>query len=231
MEILLLLIKKGDKKMKLKKFALLMIAVLVGICLVSCGNGSDTTDEDPTMYKITYVLDGGTLPANAVQEYDDSKGVVLPIPSKAGASFEGWYMEEDFSGAKVNKISPKYGKDVTVYAKWNAAAGNVFNITYHLNDGEFEGWGTSLCWWANRICYSDSLSSKAAELFYGDSGLRMNIARYNIGGGDDPSHDHITRTDSNMPGYTVYNNGKATYDWSKDANAVDGRKRQRLFHA
>lgn len=90
--------------------------------------------------------------------------------------------------------------------------------TYKINDGEFEGWGTSLCWWANRIGYSDSLSSKAAELFYGDSGLRMNIARYNIGGGDDPSHDHITRTDSNMPGYTVYNNGKATYDWSKDAN-------------
>ena len=125
--------------MKLKKFALLMIAVLVGICLVSCGNGSSSTEEDPTMYKITYVLDGGTLPANAVQEYDDSKGVVLPIPSKAGASFEGWYMEEDFSGAKVNKISPKYGKDVTVYAKWSAAAGNVFNITYHLNDGQFEG--------------------------------------------------------------------------------------------
>ena len=90
--------------------------------------------------------------------------------------------------------------------------------TYEINGGVFEGWGTSLCWWANRIGYSDSLSQQAADLFFGDKGLRMNIARFNIGGGDNPSHDHITRTDSNMPGYTVYNNGQVTYDWSADAN-------------
>lgn len=90
--------------------------------------------------------------------------------------------------------------------------------TYEINNGVFEGWGTSLCWWANRIGYSDSLSEQAAELFFGDSGLRMNIARFNIGGGDNPTHKHITRTDSNMPGYTVYNNGNVTYDWNADYN-------------
>lgn len=90
--------------------------------------------------------------------------------------------------------------------------------TYQINGGVFEGWGSSLCWWANRIGYNDTLSKKAAELFYGDSGLRLNIARFNIGGGDNPSHTHITRTDSNMPGYSVYHNGKITYDWNADAN-------------
>ena len=101
------------------------------------------------------------------------------------------------------------------------AAENVvvspYNV-YEINDGVFEGWGTSLCWWANRIGYSDSLSQQAADLFYGDDGLRLNIARFNIGGGDDPTHTHITRTDSNMPGYTKYNNGNVTYDWSADHN-------------
>ncbi len=90
--------------------------------------------------------------------------------------------------------------------------------TYDINDGKFEGWGTSLCWWANRVGYSDSLAQKAADTFYGDNGLRLNIARFNIGGGDDPSHDHITRTDSNMPGYTKFNNGNVTYDWNADYN-------------
>lgn len=89
--------------------------------------------------------------------------------------------------------------------------------TYQINDGKFEGWGTSLCWWANRVGYSDSLSEQTAELFFGDSGLRMNIARYNIGGGDDPSHTHITRTDSDIPGYTKYSNGQVTYDWNADS--------------
>ena len=92
------------------------------------------------------------------------------------------------------------------------------NNTYEINNGIFQGWGSSLCWWANRIGYSDSLSQKAVDAFYGDDGLRLNIARFNIGGGDDPSHTHITRTDSNMPGYTKYQNGKITYDWTADAN-------------
>lgn len=89
---------------------------------------------------------------------------------------------------------------------------------FEINNGVFEGWGTSLCWWANRIGYSDSLSQKAADAFYSDNGLRLNIARFNIGGGDDPAHNHITRTDSNMPGYTLYNNGQIYYDWSADSN-------------
>ena len=92
------------------------------------------------------------------------------------------------------------------------------DATYAINDGVFEGWGTSLCWWANRLGYSDSLAQQAADAFYGDNGLRLNIARFNIGGGDDPSHRHITRTDSNMPGYTVYKNGAVTYDWNADYN-------------
>ncbi len=96
---------------------------------------------------------------------------------------------------------------------------------YEINDGIFEGWGTSLCWWANRVGYSDILAQKSADIFFGDDGLRMNIARFNIGGGDNPSHDHITRTDSNMPGYTKYNNGQVTYDWTADYNQRNVLKR------
>lgn len=90
--------------------------------------------------------------------------------------------------------------------------------TYEINNGVFEGWGTSLCWWANRVGYSDVLAEKTGEAFFGDTGLRMNIARFNIGGGDDPTHDHITRTDSNMPGYSRLENGRVVYDWNADYN-------------
>lgn len=94
-----------------------------------------------------------------------------------------------------------------------------------VNNGIFEGWGTSLCWWANRIGYSDTLTRLAAEAFCDpENGLGLNILRYNIGGGDDPSHDHITRTDSMMPGFwqnPSYDESSGTYawtyDWSQDA--------------
>jgi O-glycosyl hydrolase len=48
----------------------------------------------------------------------------------------------------------------------------------------------------------------------------MNIARYNIGGGDDPSHCHITRTDSMMPGFWTIDEttGEHVFDGTKDEN-------------
>ncbi len=89
-----------------------------------------------------------------------------------------------------------------------------------INNGIFEGWGTSLCWWANRIGYSNELSHQAAEAFFSlEKGIGLNIARYNIGGGDDPSHDHITRSDSNMDGFMHFDPESKTYvyDWNSDA--------------
>ena len=94
-----------------------------------------------------------------------------------------------------------------------------------FNGGVFEGWGTSLCWWANRIGYSDTLAQLAAEAFCDpEKGLGLNILRYNIGGGDDPTHDHITRTDSMMPGFWKNPSVGAQqghyaweYDWNQDA--------------
>lgn len=81
----------------------------------------------------------------------------------------------------------------------------------------FKGWGTSLCWWANRIGYSEKMVSDSARLFFSTEGLGLNIMRYNIGGGDDPAHNHITRTDSDMPGWLKKNqNGELYYDHNAD---------------
>ncbi len=93
----------------------------------------------------------------------------------------------------------------------------------HTNGGKFQGWGTSLCWWANRLGYSDELARQSADLFFGEDGLRFNIMRYNIGGGDDPSHNHITRTDSAVPGWLVYDKeaDSYTYDYTADSRQLN----------
>lgn len=93
---------------------------------------------------------------------------------------------------------------------------------YSSNDGIFQGWGTSLCWFGNRIGGSEQTSNEAAKLLCNqEEGLGLNIIRFNIGGGDDPSHSHITRTDSKMPGYWgSYDEATDTftYDYTKDSN-------------
>lgn len=104
-----------------------------------------------------------------------------------------------------------------------------------FNGGVFEGWGTSLCWWANRVGYSDKLTDAAVDAFFDQTkGLKLNIVRYNIGGGDDPDHRHITRSDSNMPGFAqpylspdgriiVDDDGIAIYryEWDRDKNQMN----------
>lgn len=81
-----------------------------------------------------------------------------------------------------------------------------------------EGWGGSLCWWANIIGgYSDSKIKTVCDWLTDPvSGLNMNIFRFNIGGGDDPTHNHMRGDGGNMPGYRA--SATSPYDWSQDAN-------------
>jgi len=57
----------------------------------------------------------------------------------------------------------------------------------------FEGWGVSLCWWAN-MCgkWDDTKINEIVDWLVSPSGLNYNIFRYNIGGGDDPLNRHCT---------------------------------------
>ena len=91
------------------------------------------------------------------------------------------------------------------------------------NNGIFQGFGSSICWWGHRIGYSDELSDKAAKLFFSSEGLNLNIMRYNIGGGDDPSHSHIKRSDSAVPGYLDYNKqtGEKLWNYEADRNQMN----------
>ncbi len=65
--------------------------------------------------------------------------------------------------------------------------------------------------------YSEKIVRDSARLFFSMDGLGLNIMRYNIGGGDDPTHNHITRTDSDMPGWLKKSeDGKFYYDYTAD---------------
>ncbi|MCR4903628.1 MAG: xylosidase/arabinofuranosidase, partial [Butyrivibrio sp.] len=87
-------------------------------------------------------------------------------------------------GVNSTGVAKAATEDVDSTVKLLPGKASTFNDTNGDGLGEFEGFGTSLCWWANRVGYSEKLTQAAAEAFYGDDGLRMNIGRYNIGGGD-----------------------------------------------
>jgi O-glycosyl hydrolase len=91
----------------------------------------------------------------------------------------------------------------------------------------FRGWGMSLAWEANDLygggrqtaqIKDPKIQDQYMDLLFGDPAthltLGFTIARYNIGGGDDPTHTHM-RPDAQMEGYQT--GPSAAFDWSRDA--------------
>ncbi|WP_033324520.1 RICIN domain-containing protein [Streptomyces yerevanensis] len=67
---------------------------------------------------------------------------------------------------------------------------------------KFEGWGTSLVWFANATGdYPPAVREKLAKLLFDDSGLALNIARYNIGGGNAPDVKDYLRAGGAVEGW------------------------------
>lgn len=76
---------------------------------------------------ITLNPNGGTLP-----EYSLVEGAALPIPSKSGYTFAGWYENPEFNGNPVTDIPTDSTEILNFYAKWTA---NTYTVTFDANGG------------------------------------------------------------------------------------------------
>ncbi|HUW08514.1 MAG TPA: glycoside hydrolase [Anaerolineae bacterium] len=93
----------------------------------------------------------------------------------------------------------------------------------------FRGWGTSLCWWANAVGGWEGKDVRAELMdlvFDPRKGLGLNIARYNIGGGENPKHDYMWDWRA-IEGFRLEADGP--YLWEADARQrwvlLESRKR------
>jgi O-glycosyl hydrolase len=77
----------------------------------------------------------------------------------------------------------------------------------------FEGWGTSLAWFANATGhYPPEIRNKLADLVFGADGLNLNIARYNIGGGNAPDVPDYLRPGGAVEGWWRAPDGTTRHD-------------------
>ncbi|WP_166844005.1 RICIN domain-containing protein [Isoptericola sp. BMS4] len=85
----------------------------------------------------------------------------------------------------------------------------------------FEGWGTSLVWFANATGdYPDEIRNRLADMVFGDEGLNLNIARYNVGGGNAPDVPDYLRAGGAVDGWWKAPEGttRDDVDWWDPAN-------------
>ncbi len=98
-------------------------------------------------------------------------------------------------------------------------SGELVSIDAEVKYQTFEGWGTSICWWGNQIGrWSEEKRNELVEYVVNpETGLGYTIYRFNIGGGENPSHDHMTEF-RDMPGYQPT---EGVWDWDADSYQRD----------
>lgn len=112
---------------------------------------------------------------------------------------------------------------VTV-AGWFGITADTTKIKFNKTSQEQEitGWGTSGCWWAQKLGECES-AEEVTKLIFSKEGLGLNVYRYNIGGGSKDNPD--SRLDKNSSRSTESflvkdeETGEWVYDWNKDAAA------------
>ena len=84
-------------------------------------------DTATLKYTISYDAQEGTLPEDAVVEFGYNQAVVLPVPTREGYKFLGWYEGETLVETVENR-------DYVLVAKWEAETAKA--IIYNLDGGK-----------------------------------------------------------------------------------------------
>lgn len=81
-------------------------------------------------------------------------------------------------------------------------------------ESAFDGWGTSLCWFANAVGrWPQEKREALADALFSEKGLGLTVLRYNIGGGEQTGHRHMPWF-RQMEGFL---DERGIWHWDRDA--------------
>ena len=200
--------------------------------------------DDPYWTGLEVTL-GSTISITAANQYlhvlvyknTTSRIAVTYTPEGGNQSFDTWQSNNTTGswidyvltipiGTRLKTFSIKIADDpgdyyfdqIVLSESGTSLSRTEIAIDPEIKNQVIEGWGASLCWWANIMGgFSDSKIKIICDWITDPvNGLNMNIFRFNIGGGDDPTHHHMRSDGGDMPGYKA--SATAAYDWNQDAN-------------
>ena len=99
------------------------VAISLAIALACVAGAIALTDnesiEPDKEYKVSYVLDNGTLSEDAPKTYTPGKELDIPNPTKDEVIFKGWYLDADLTKFFDGDTTDLTG-DITLYAGWGS---------------------------------------------------------------------------------------------------------------
>ena len=116
-------------------------------------------------YTVTYNADGGTIiDEGTYTDYTWGEGLTLPIPTRQGYLFDGWYESADYAGRRVTDITAADIGNKIYYAKWTTIkdidpmaadyADTEIEVRGHTADGVV--YSVDVEWGAMTFCYENS---------------------------------------------------------------------------
>ena len=126
-------------------------------------------------HSVTFVLNYGYIQTGEIDHYIEGETTVLPtvVFKDDGASFEGWYTTEDFTGDRCYFIPATATEDMTFYAKWGEA-----KTTFDLVGGSPEPVsilyeGKNIVWLDETTMYGYVISDNSGDSWGSDSGINV----------------------------------------------------------
>lgn len=188
-------------------------------------------------HSINYIANGGTIAANAPKTFVlGDLPITLPVPTRAGYEFGGWFLSSDFSGVAQTTIPAGTDSNVYVYAKWI----KTYNITYHLGGGinaednptefnertlpltlkaptrdgfTFGGWYQNPAYSGNQTTTIDAGTEKNVSLWAKWNAIEYSVS-YVLNGG--------TNSDQNVAKYSILDTPVKLYNPTRDGYLFEG---------
>lgn len=188
-------------------------------------------------HSINYIANGGTIATNAPKTFvSGDLPITLPVPTRAGYEFGGWFLSSDFSGAAQTTIPAGTNNNVYVYAKWI----KTYNITYHLGGGinaednptefnertlpltlkaptrdgfTFGGWYQNPAYSGNQMTTIDAGTEKNVSLWAKWNAIEYSVS-YVLNGG--------TNSDQNVAKYSILDTPVKLYNPTRDGYLFEG---------
>ena len=188
-------------------------------------------------HSINYIANGGTIATNAPKTFvSGDLPITLPVPTRAGYEFGGWFLSSDFSGVAQTTIPAGTDSNVYVYAKWI----KTYNITYHLGGGinaednptefnertlpltlkaptrdgfTFGGWYQNPAYSGNQMTTIDAGTEKNVSLWAKWNAIEYSVS-YVLNGG--------TNSDQNVAKYSILDTPVKLYNPTRDGYLFEG---------
>lgn len=137
--------------MKKKLLFIALIAIFVAMTFTACGmfdnimgvnpddadkthdDVKDEPQEEPAVeYTVTLITNGGKTAFSLPTIMNSDMYLDLPVATKEGYEFKGWYENPDFKGDPVTEIAQGRKEDLTLYACFK----KLYSFTYVTDGGE-----------------------------------------------------------------------------------------------